>query len=385
MDTRKLYYENGNLQQFCATVTGCEAGAEGWEITLDATAFYPEGGGQAADTGVLGGVRVLHVREAGEQVVHLCDGPLEIGCEVNGQIDWGRRFDLMQQHTGEHILSGLIHKAFGYHNVGFHMGKDVTEIDFDGPIDPESLARLEARANEAIWANIPLHCWVPAPEELPGVAYRTKRALSWPVRIVEVPGYDTCACCGVHTETTGAVGLIKILTCVKFHQGVRLEIVCGGRAYRYMAAIFEENRRVSQLFSAKMPETAAAAQKMADALAAEKLRAAGLEKRLLQRISDSYVSQNNVLHFEPSLSAAAVRDLADKLCCVCAGFCAVFSGSDEAGYQYCLASRTEDLRQLNKEMTAALHGRGGGKPAFQQGSLQATQAEIAAFFSERMA
>ena len=184
----------------------------------------------------------------------------------------------MQQHTGEHIVSGIIHRRWGYHNVGFHMGADVTTIDFDGPIPPEAIAQIEQEANEAVWANLPVLCRVPSREELPEVVYRTKRQLDWPVRIVEVPGTDTCACCGVHTRFTGEVGLIKIFSCVKFHQGVRLEMACGGRALEFLSQVFEQNRQVSQAFSAKILETGAAARKMNEQLSAEKFRAAGLQR-----------------------------------------------------------------------------------------------------------
>ena len=378
METRKLFYEDCNLASFTAKVLSCEAAEGGYLVALDATAFYPEGGGQAADTGVLGGVRVLHTRETDGQILHLCDGPLTVGERVAGQIDWESRFDLMQQHTGEHILSGLIHQRFGYHNVGFHIGKDGMEVDFDGPIPMEAVAELEEEANRRVWADLPVNCSVPSPEELAKTVYRTKRALPWPVRIVEIPGTDSCACCGVHTERTGRVGIIKILSCVKFHGGVRLEMVCGQRAYRYLARIFEENRLVSQTFSAKMLETGAAAEKVSRQLAAEKFRAAGLEKRVFAGIAKSYVNFEKAIHFEPELMPAGVRELAEAISGVC-GWAAVFSGTDEAGYSYCLAAPGQDLRALNRELTQALNGRGGGKPAFQQGSLRATEAQIREF------
>ena len=212
MECKKLYYTDPCLRQFTATVTGCTQTAKGWEITLDATAFYPEGGGQACDLGTLGTVSVLDVRERGEEIIHLCDAPLTVGTTVEGKLDWQRRFDLMQQHTGEHILSGLIHRTFGYHNVGFHMGTGLMEVDFDGPITPEQLAALEAEANAIVWENRAVSCTVPAPEALTTIPYRSKKQLPWPVRIVEVPGADICACCGVHVPTTGQVGLIKIFS-----------------------------------------------------------------------------------------------------------------------------------------------------------------------------
>ena len=379
--TRKLFYEDPNLAEFSAKVVSCEQENDRWAVILDATAFYPEGGGQAADVGTLGAARVLDTRERGEEVVHFCDAPLDVGTEVVGKIDWAHRFDLMQQHTGEHILSGILNARFGYQNVGFHVGADVMEVDFDGPLTPEDIAWAELEANKAIWEDIPVKCWFPSPEELPNVVYRTKRALPWPVRIVQVPGFDSCACCGIHVKTTGQVGLIKILSCVKFHQGVRLEMVCGQRAYRYTADVFNQNKQISQLFSAKILETAAAARKVSDALAAEKMRSATLEKQVLGQIAESYVNCENVLHFAENLSGAALRELAEQISLRCTGVAAVFAG-EEGRFSYCLASKSQDLRPLGKEMTAALNGRGGGKPEFQQGTAAATRTQIEAFFNK---
>ena len=382
METRRLYYEDCHLQSFTARVTQCEETAGGYIVTLDATAFYPEGGGQACDTGILGGVRVLDVQEKDGQILHLCDGFLAVGTEVAGNIDYTARFQRMQQHTGEHILSGILNRRYGCHNVGFHMGKEFVEVDFDTPIPAQDLADIEREANEAVWKNLPVTCWVPSPEELPKVAYRTKKALPWPVRIVQVPGYDSCACCGVHVAMTGEIGLIKIVSCIKFHQGVRMEMVCGSPAYRYLAAVWEQNRQVSQAFSAKMLETGEAAVKMNEALAAEKYRAAGLRMQLFDSIAKSYANCENVLHFaEEPLESAQIRDLADRIAQVCGGYAAVFAPK-EGGFGYCMVSRATDLTATGKSLTATLSGRGGGKPAFQQGSVAANRTEIEAFFKE---
>ena len=379
MECTKLFYTDPMLQQFTATVTGCVQTDKGWEITLDATAFYPEGGGQACDTGRLGTVSVLDVRERGEEIIHLCDSPLAVGAAVEGALNWARRFDLMQQHTGEHILSGLIHRTFGYHNVGFHMGTGLMEVDFDGPITPQQLAALEAEANAIVWDDRAVSCTVPSPEALTAIPYRSKKQLPWPVRIVEVPGADICACCGVHVPTTGRVGLIKIFSCTPLRGGVRLEMACGGRALAHLSAVWEQNRLVSQTFSAKVLETGAAAQRAAEALAAEKLRANTLQTALMDRVAGDYVNQNNVLHFAEGLDSAQLRTLAEKICAVCTGFCALFCPR-EGGYSYCLAQPGGDLRQLCKDMNAALNGRGGGKPAFQQGTVAANREEIGKFF-----
>ncbi len=377
---KKLYYEDCHLKSFSAVVTGCEKADNGYHITLNQTAFYPEGGGQACDIGTLSGVSVLDVQEQGDQVIHLCDAPLAIGQQVQGEIDWARRFDLMQQHTGEHLLSGLIHDRFGYHNSGFHVGAEVMEVDFDGPIPMDALWELEQAANQLVWENLPVRCYYPSREELPKIPYRTKRELPWPVRIVEIPGGDTCACCGIHVGATGEVGLIKILSCVKFHGGVRLELVCGQRAYRYMQKIFLENRQISQMLSAKLCDTASAVQKLTDTCAAEKYRAAGLEKRLFAAIAAGYQGAGNVLHFEEGLTGGGIRELADAIAGVCTGFAFVCSGDEESGYAVCIVSRRVLVKELGAKAVRALSGRGGGKDYAFQGTLRARQAEIRHFF-----
>ena len=383
MQTQKLYYQDCHIKNFSARVVGCVPCERGWNVVLDATAFYPEGGGQACDLGTLGGARVLSVREAGEEVIHLCDRPLLVGETVEGSIDWDRRFDLMQQHTGEHIVSGIIHKYFGYHNTGFHVGEHVMEVDFSGPISADMLAKIEREANETVWADLPVNCRIPSPEELPNVTYRTKRALPWPVRIVQVGDVDSCACCGVHVKHTGEVGVIKLLSCVKFHGGVRLEMVCGRRAYDWYCAVFEENRQVSQAFSAKLTETGEAARKMNAQLAAEKLRAAGLEKQLLQRVAADYRDTDApVLRFEKGLSGAAVRELAQRIAESCGHTAAVLCENGE-GFDVCLAGPGEAVRALGMAISVALDGRGGGKPGFFQGRLRCTGEKATAFFREQ--
>ena len=378
--TQKLYYEDCHMSQFAARVTGCAKCEKGYEVILTATAFYPEGGGQACDLGTLGDARVKDVQERGEDVIHLCDAPLEVGSTVRGCIDYDRRFDLMQQHTGEHIVSGIINRRFGYHNVGFHMGTELVEIDFDGVLTVEDLASIEQEANAAVWQNLKVLCWYPSQEELPGVTYRSKRELPWPVRIVQVPGFDSCACCGVHVANTGEVGLIKLFSVVGLRGGCRIEMSCGRRALMLLNRAFEQNRLVSQAFSAKWPETGEAARKMNEALTKEKYRCAQLQKQVFEAIAKKYENCGDVAHFEPNLESAEIRILADTIAEACDGRAAVFSGADGEGYGYAMVIRDGDLRVIGKEMTTALGGRGGGKPNFQQGRVAATRQQIEAFF-----
>ena len=382
METRKLYYEDSHLREFSAEVLSCVETEKGFEVLLDATAFYPEGGGQACDLGTLGGAKVLDVRERGEAIVHLCDQALKAGETVRGVIDWARRFDLMQQHSGEHMVSGAIHRRYGYHNVGFHMGSEVITIDFDGVIPVEDLPAIEAEVNAGVWANLPIRCWYPEPEVLPTVGYRTKRELPWPVRIVEVPGFDKCACCGTHVKFTGEIGLVKLFTSIPCRGGSRMEMACGKRAVELLTHAYDQNRQVSQAFSAQITETGMAARRMNETLEQEKLRYAALQKKLFALLAQSYVNCGDVLHFEENLDSVQIRVLADAIADTCGGRAAVFSGTEETGYAFALVARDGDLRPFGKAMTAALNGRGGGKPIFQQGRVSARKEQIQAFFQE---
>ena len=380
MEVKKLYYEDSHLQRFTATVTSCNATKGGYAVTLTATAFYPEGGGQPCDLGVLGDAQVLDVREKDGDIVHLCHKPLPVGGEVGGVIDWQRRFDLMQQHSGEHIVSGIIHKLYGWHNVGFHIGAELVTIDFDGPIPAEALEQIENAANAVVWENLPVSCYYPAPEALPTVNYRRKKDLPWPVRIVEFPGTDICACCGTQVKRTGEIGLIKLFSCVKFHEGVRIEMACGKRALALLSQVYDQNRQVSQAFSAKISQTGDAARKMNDALSAEKFRSAGLYKRLSAYIAREYAGQKIALHFEDSLSPAENRELCDAIA-EYATVAVCLSGNDEAGYSICIISRTEDAKSIGTQASQALNGRGGGKKEAFQGSISASRQAICNHFA----
>ena len=383
MATQKLYYLDAHQKTFTAAVLSCVPGKHGYDVVLDRTCFYPEGGGQPGDTGSLSGVRVTDTHERGDEIVHFCDAPLAVGETVEGAIDYDRRFSFMQLHSGEHILSGIVHRRFGYENVGFHMGTDFVTIDFSGMLGPDDLAAVEAEANEWIWKNIPIRITWPSPDELAAIPYRSKKELTGQIRIVTIPDVDICACCGTHVSDTGEIGFVKIFSCVKFHDGVRLEILCGRRALQYMSALVEQNRRVSGLLSAKPLQTADAAARLLEAEAALKLRAAQLEEQVFAQKAQALAGAGNVLLFEPPMTPDSVRRLTDLVMNACGGRAAVFAGSDAEGYKYAVGEADGDLRQFVKELNAELHGRGGGKPFFAQGSVAASRAGIEAFFAAR--
>ena len=385
--TEKLYEQDAFLVKFEANVLSCEKGKKGFDIVLDRTAFYPEGGGQPWDTGVLGTagtqdkVKVLEVHSREGEIVHTCNHPLEPGTAVTGVIDWDRRFDLMQQHSGEHVVSGLAHALWGCENVGFHMGAEVVTIDFDRPLTEEQFATLEQTANWHLWqVNLPVNITYPSPQELAHIQYRSKKALTGQVRIVEFPGADCCACCGTHVNYPAQVGLVKLLSMRKFREGARVELVCGGRALQYLSRAMEQNAQVSHLLSAKVFETGAAVGRLLEENTALKSRLLSLEESRFTALAQRYAGAGDVVLFEEGLSSDSSRRLCDAVLHACGGRCACFSGTDGAGYKYAIGQRDGDLRTFVKELNQALNGRGGGKPDFVQGSVQASRRDIQAFF-----
>ncbi len=406
--TEKLYYEDAYCKEFEAVVLSCREGKKGYEIVLDRTAFYPEGGGQPGDRGWMyeikvesccekdddncqkgdtadGGndIRILDTHEKDGEIIHYADRPLLPGARITGQIDWDFRFDLMQNHSGEHIVSGLIHEAFGYDNVGFHMGKDVLTIDLSGELTREQMDLIEERANAVVWANASTDISCYTEEEAKAVEYRSKKELHGTVRVVTFPGADVCACCGTHVKQTGEIGLIKLLSSERFKGGVRLEMLCGRRAYEYVSKISRQNHRISVALSAKTLQTAEAVLRLKEAEQKTSLRAGRMEAELFAAKAKQLADAGDVLLFEEQLSSDSVRRLASAVMETCGGRCVVCSGDDQNGYKYAIGQTDGDLRELVRELNRCLNGRGGGKPFFVQGSIAASRREIEDFFDVR--
>lgn len=378
MNTRKLFYEDPHMTEFDATVTGCEADAkEGFWISLDQTAFYPEGGGQPTDLGVLAGQPVSFVKERDGLILHHVPAAFEIGTAVHGTVDAERRTDLMTQHSGEHIFSGLICRTFGCDNVGFHISDDFVTIDFNTQVTFEDLLPIEEEANRLVRANLPVHIFYPSPEELAVLEYRSKKELTGLVRIVEFPEADICACCGTHVLLTGEIGLIKLVSCQSHRGGVRLEIACGKRALDYVRTVCAENKKVSVALSAKETETGAAVKRALKELLQQKERCAAMETGWIAGKAAELSGKGPVLLLEENLSVDSTRRLCNEVLKVCGGFCGVLSDCGEDGVRYCFGETGGNLKELTAAVNAAFGGRGGGKPEFTQGTLRGSVKEIA--------
>ena len=382
METEKLYYADPFLKTFTATVLDCQPGKNGFVVTLDRTSFYPEGGGQPADQGTLDGAAVTDVHEKNGAVLHNVDSAVEIGKTVTGVIDWARRFDHMQQHSGEHICSGLICGRYHCDNVGFHMGTDMVTIDFNADISWEELLEIEAQANQYIYEDHPIDIQFHRGSELDAIDYRSKKPLEGDVRIVAFPGADCCACCGTHVLRSGQVGLVKFLSVQKFREGVRIELLCGKRALDYLSRTWEQAKTIGQRLSVKPVDAAAAVERLEHELSAAKLRCAQLEESVFAAIAQEQAGKGDVLLFQPPMKPDSVRKLADAAAKTCGGLAAVFAG-EGIHYAYALGRADgQDISAQVKAMNAALHGRGGGRNGFAQGSVEAERSAIEAFFKE---
>lgn len=380
METEKLYYQDPYLTTFTAKVLTCEPAKTGFLVTLDRTAFYPEGGGQPADHGTLGAAAVTDVHEKDGVIFHTCDAPVETGAAVEGSIDWPRRFDHMQQHSGEHILSGLLCSLYDCDNVGFHLGADTVTIDYNRELTWEQVLEAERRANETIWADTPVEITFPSPEALEQLHYRSKKELTGQVRIVTFPGADCCACCGTHVRRAGEVGLIKVLSCQKFREGVRMEILCGQRAYWYLSRIYDQDHAVAQLLSVKPQDTLAAVERQNAELTAAKQRMTELEDQLFTLRAQALTGRGSVLLVEPPMRPDGARKLADAVAKAAGGLAAVFAGEGNSHVYALVQADGGDITPLVKRLNAALSGRGGGRNGFAQGSVQADRTAICDFF-----
>lgn len=380
--TKKLYYEDGYQRDFKAKVIGCQMGKKGWEIVLDQTAFYPEGGGQPADEGSLGDAEVSYVYIKDEVVYHVTDRPLEAGEEVEGHVNFEKRFDRMQQHSGEHILSGLINSKYGYNNVGFHLSSDYTTCDFDGELTREQVLELEKQANEAVYADVPIDCTIYDDSEVRERDYRSKLDLVGKIRLVTVPDYDTCACCGIHVKTTGEIGLIKCISSERHRGGTRITMLCGRRALRDYQVKQEIISEASRMLSAKPDMILSQLGKLQEELSLMKQKVTALSSELFEHKSQQLLEtqEEYIYAYEKDLQGDGLRRFCLMLSEKTEKPVLVLTG-EEGHFKYALGAREKDMRPLNKLLTDTFKGKGGGKSELCQGNLAGSESEIKAFYS----
>ena len=380
--TRKLYYEDSHIRHFTAKVLSCEQGKEHYEVVLDQTAFFPGGGGQLPDTGGMNMARVVGAKEVGEDVVHYVTAPMTVGSVVECRLNWNQRLRRMQNHSGEHVLSGIIHSKYGFENVGFHMGDDFITVDYSGELGAGQVYEIERECNLAIAANVPIHCTFPDKATLDAMEYRSKKELQGAVRIVNVEGYDTCACCAPHVHYTGQIGMIKIYSWARHRGGTRLTMLCGMDALDDYNARCANISAISGLLSAKPMEVSQATARLWKEHEELKYKLNGLYMKLTEnKIAALEETQGNLVLFESDLDMDNLRNLMNAAKEKCSGIAAGFIGDDENGYRYIIASKAVDLRAKSKEINAAIDGKGGGQKEMIQGTAKAKEEVIRKYFA----
>ncbi len=386
---RKIFYEDINITEFDGKVMVCEydEARKLYKVLLDATAFFPEEGGQSADIGSLGGQRVMDVQIKDDLIYHYVENAMEVGTTVTGQVDWNQRFDFMQQHSGEHILSGLIHNKFGYNNVGFHLSNNEVTMDFNGTLTWEQARDIELEANRIVYQNLPVEILYPNSEELANMEYRSKIEIDGQVRIVAIPGVDMCACCAPHVATTGQIGIIKIVSVQSYKGGVRLSILCGERALNDYSAKFDSVSAIAQDMSTKQEQVVECYQRLKDECQTFKSKVNELQARCLSMSLDALPSpeeSDNAVLFTDITDNVAIRNAVNELMERYSGYCAVFGGSDAAGgngvgagsYRFVAGSKSLDCSELAEKLRSELGAKCGGNKVMIQGSVEARKVEL---------
>lgn len=378
MHTIKLYENDSYIKDFTATVESCTETDGGFLVVLDKTAFFPEGGGQDADKGEINGIKVLDVQIKDGTVYHKTEKAFEIGETVNCKIDWDTRFSRMQNHTGEHIVSGVIHRNFGYNNVGFHMNDTLVTFDVDGPLTEEQIKEVELKSNKAIYGNKKVRAIYPAPEELSDYDYRSKLDITEGVRLIEIVDTDLCACCAPHVSCTGEVGIIKIISCIPYKKGSRIELLCGQLALNDYMNLHTANKSVMSMLSAKRFETPDAVERIQSELSTARAENKKLAGELAIYKMEKHISGNKACVFVDGVSYDELRNCSNILIEE-HEYCYLFSNTDENNYIYVVSSKDNNVRESVQELNKAFNGKGGGRDTYAQGKITGTKEEILNF------
>lgn len=378
MHTIKLYENDSYIKDFSASVVSCDKTDGGFLVVLDKTAFFPEGGGQDADKGEINGIEVLDVQIKDDIIYHKLPKSLEIGATVECEIDWETRFSRMQNHTGEHIVSGVIHRTFGYNNVGFHMNDSLVTFDVDGPLTDDDIKLVEKKANEAIYANNSIKAIYPTPEELPDYDYRSKLDITEGVRLIEIENTDLCACCAPHVARTGEVGIIKILSYIPYKKGTRIEMLCGALAINDYIELHATNKQIMNMLSAKRFETPDAVERIQNELGTARAENKKLSGELAMLKMEKHIRDNKVCVFIDGATYDELRNCSNALIEE-HEYCYLFSNADENNYIYVVSSKENSVRELVQELNKTFNGKGGGRDTYAQGKITATKEDIKTF------
>lgn len=379
--TDKLYELDSYIRSFTAVVEECVPCESGCAVRLSRTAFFPEGGGQAADPGVLGGVVVTDVQIKDGEIWHYLNSQLVVGAQVEGLLDWETRFSRMRHHTAEHIVCSIAHRRHGMNNVGFHLGSEDVTLDLDGELTREQIDAIEEEANRVVAANVAVTAFIPTAEELARTTYRSKKELDGDVRLVTIDGVDCCACCAPHVARTGEIGLIKLLDFIRYKGGVRIHLLCGDAALEDYRLRYRQSAEISAKLSVKQRDITSAVDRLIAERDSLKLALRAANRRIADmQVASVEPTDRPVYLIGEDWDVDTLRRVVNGLTQRCGGLCAAYSGGDGV-YQYVLGG-TGDIKVITAEMNRVLCGRGGGDGRQSQGRVQTTEAEIAAFWQE---
>lgn len=351
------------------------------KIVLENTLFYPEGGGQPADTGFINNIEVVDVQEKNGKIYHTIAGNIEEGTKVKGKIDFEARFVNMQHHTAEHIVAGLICKKYNAENVGFNLGQDRVTLDVNVVLSTEDIKNIEREANDVIYKNLCVKANFYNEEEVQNINYRSKKELNGDIRLVEIPGVDICACCGLHVKRTGEIGLIKLLSVEKYKTGSRIYIVCGKRALENYNFEYDIVNRVSVELSAKHENVYSSILSLKNEIKDLDKKNNELQNQLFDIEVSNLENKNTQILFKENLDMEKVKILCTKLKDKVDRIAGVFSKEDDL-YKYMIMSDFEDVKNISKEFNEVCSGKGGGNKIMAQGQVIAEKEKIEEFFKK---
>lgn len=375
MPTIKLYENDSYIKNFSATVVSCEEKDGAYSVVLNQTAFFPEGGGQDADKGKINDADVLDVQIKNDVIYHKVNKPFNVNEEVTCTLDWETRFSRMQNHTGEHIVSGVIHSLFGYNNVGFHMNDTLVTLDVDGPLSDEDIKKVELKANNAIYENKSIKAIYPTAEELPDYDYRSKLDITEGVRLIEIEDYDLCACCAPHVAKTGEIGIIKIVSYIPYKKGTRIEMLCGALALNDYQNLHSTNKAVMNMLSAKRFEIAESVERIQGELSSARAENKKLMSEMATLKMEKHISGNKICVFIDGVSYDELRNCSNSLIEEFE-YCYLFSNTGDDNYIYVVSSKENIVRELVQNLNKAFNGKGGGRDTYAQGKITGTKDEI---------
>ncbi|MCR5467859.1 MAG: alanyl-tRNA editing protein [Lachnospiraceae bacterium] len=381
--TKRLFDEDAYAVEFDAEVEECEKDDALYRIVLNQTLFFPEEGGQSPDKGTIEDIAVCDVQVKQGVIYHYTKTPLEVGNTVHGKIDFEHRFSNMQQHGGEHIFSGLVHSAYGYDNVGFHLSDQIVTMDYNGVLTKEQVNEIEEKANKVIFSNIDILVSFPSKEEAEAIPYRSKKEIDGPLRLVTIPGVDICACCAPHVRKTGEIGLLKVMSVQSYKGGVRLSILCGKRA---LLAFRTKNETVGTLMadlSSNEDALLENVKKIKNTSMQYKQKLSETAKIMVRREIEAIASgEKNVILFEEGLENTTARNIVNEMVERFDGITGIFTSSDNdsdsdiTSFSFILASKDTDMKPVAAVLKEKLNAKGGGSSAMIQGSVTATREAI---------